>query len=61
MQVRRKIWRETECCSEGQNLMLWTWLRLGPQISSENGALGAGLGAKAEGSQVAGSAAVTKG
>ena len=41
--------------------MLWTWLRLGPQISSENGALGAGLGAKAEGSQVAGSAAVTKG
>lgn len=42
--------------------MLWTWVRLGGrETSSENSALGVGVGAKAEGSQVAGSAAVTKG
>ena len=55
MQVRRKIWRDTECCSEGQKLMLWTWVRLGGrETSSENSALEVGMGAKAEGSQVAG-------
>lgn len=42
--------------------MLWTWVRLGGrETSSENSALGVGVGAKAKGSQVAGSAAVTKG
>lgn len=55
MQVRRKIWSETECCVEGQKLDVGGLAKIGmegggvePPLRTEP------WGAKAEGNQVAG-------